>query len=333
MQETYTWRELLHKIITDVHERQRIAELLKINPVTLTRWASNKSSPRPESLRQLLDVLPSQRQNFVELLAREYPQFFLEDKSQDEILTEIPASFYEYVLKTHITSPAHLRASTIRTLILQQILNHLDHLELGMGVLIAQCQATIVKTQTTSSTSGRKIRSLRSTLGQGTDPWSNHEHQTYFFGAESLAGHAALSGHYMIAQSHTSTQNLFLSQQETPEESAIAYPILLSDHIAGVLSIVSTQSNFFTTARLELIASYTELLTLGFDPCDFHRQQDLDLGIMPSFAKQQANISNFQQRVVQWLILAQQNGEMGATRTLAEAHIWHEIEEFLLSQA
>lgn len=331
MQETYTWRELLHKIITDVHERQRIAELLKINPVTLTRWATYKSNPRPESLRQLLDILPSQRQHFVELLTREYPQLFIEDKSQDEVLAEIPASFYEYVLKTHITSPAHLRASTIRTLILQQLLNHLDHLELGMGVLIAQCQANIIETQTTPS-SVRKIRSLRSTLGRGTAPWSNHEHQTYFFGAESLAGHAALSGHYIIAQSHAHTEQLFLSQQETPEESSIAYPILLSDHIAGVLSIVSTQPNFFTTTRLELIASYAELLTLGFDSYDFHRQQDLDLGIMPSFAKQQANIANFQHRVVQWLILAQQNGKMAATRTLAEAHIWREIEEFLLSQ-
>ena len=57
MDRSTSWRELLGKIISDVHERQRIATTLGINPATLTRWAANETNPRPQNLRELLRFL------------------------------------------------------------------------------------------------------------------------------------------------------------------------------------------------------------------------------------------------------------------------------------
>jgi hypothetical protein len=64
MQELASWRELLGKIIADSHERQRIANMLGVNPITLTCWVNNESKPRPQNLRQLLiDIMMQARRN------------------------------------------------------------------------------------------------------------------------------------------------------------------------------------------------------------------------------------------------------------------------------
>jgi len=72
MQGLASWRELLGKIIADSQERQRIANKLGVNPITLTRWVSNKSKPRPQNLRQLLDALPEYHSRMLELIAIEF---------------------------------------------------------------------------------------------------------------------------------------------------------------------------------------------------------------------------------------------------------------------
>src|SRR5579883_2024761 len=61
MEASQSWRELLGKIIADPQERQRLADTLNINPITLTRWATHKSNPRPDNLRPLIEVLPQYR--------------------------------------------------------------------------------------------------------------------------------------------------------------------------------------------------------------------------------------------------------------------------------
>ena len=72
MQELASWRELRGKIIADSHERQRIANMLGVNPITLTRWVNNESKPRPQNLRQLLDALPEYHSLLLELIATEF---------------------------------------------------------------------------------------------------------------------------------------------------------------------------------------------------------------------------------------------------------------------
>ncbi|GHO69559.1 hypothetical protein KSC_084510 [Ktedonobacter sp. SOSP1-52] len=331
-QETSTWRGLLGQIISDAQERQRIADLLRVNPITLTRWAKARSKPRAESLRQLIDVLPTQRQQLIELITSEYPHLFAEEEAwQEDIAPLIPSNFYTRVLNIHTTSSLFLRSSAICIAILQQILAHLDPTQNGMEVCIAQCvpsQSPVIL----SDVQQPRIHSLRTTFGRGTPPWNNHENQTVFFGAESLIGQAALRGHYIAIQTRDERQRLFPAHATALEESIIGLPIVRADRVAGVLSIASTQPHFFASTCLDLAIHYAELLTLAFESHEFYRIQDLDLGLLPPIQRQQSSIANFQLQVTQTMIQAQQQGEP-LTRPVAELRTWQEIESRLLHQA
>src|SRR5438876_4060584 len=128
MQEPLTWRGLLRKILHDPQERQRIANELGINPITLMRWVHNESRPRPQHLRQLLRVLPQYRLILSELLAREFEEFSTigEDEPVDHVLQEIPSAFYARVLHTRGTIPKMLRFLSMCTLLVPQALEQLD---------------------------------------------------------------------------------------------------------------------------------------------------------------------------------------------------------------
>ena len=78
MQEPPTWRDLLGSIIQNAHERQRIANELGVNPVTLTRWIHNESIPRKQNLQHLLRVLPQHRKVLHELFTKEFGEVFPE---------------------------------------------------------------------------------------------------------------------------------------------------------------------------------------------------------------------------------------------------------------
>src|SRR5882724_8230734 len=81
-----SWRYLLGKIISDMQERQRIANELGVSTVTLTRWASDVSDPRPQNLRRLLAALPYHRRVLLDSITQEFPDFMLplNDRVQDE---------------------------------------------------------------------------------------------------------------------------------------------------------------------------------------------------------------------------------------------------------
>ncbi len=96
MQELASWRELLGEIIADSHERQRIAHMLGVNPITLTRWVNNESKPRPQNLRQLLDALPEYHSLLLELIATEFEGFSSSaiENAVEDPQQEIPCVFY-----------------------------------------------------------------------------------------------------------------------------------------------------------------------------------------------------------------------------------------------
>src|SRR5713101_5683513 len=136
MEENYSWREMLGNLTSGPQERLRIAQALWVNPVTLIRWAMNISNPRPGKLHALLPVLleeyPHLHQQILISIQQEFPDSYSEQTVKDQVTLEIPAAFYARVLATYATSPPLLRSSTIRTLILQQILGHLDPKQLGL---------------------------------------------------------------------------------------------------------------------------------------------------------------------------------------------------------
>ncbi|HYU75969.1 MAG TPA: hypothetical protein VEL31_25125 [Ktedonobacteraceae bacterium] len=318
MEEAHTWRDLLGKIVNDPYERQRIADIVGVNPITLTRWANGKSKPRQENLRPLLEVVSQYSSEIARLIALEYPQFFDDGAEAKDALSGIPATFYARVLHTYTTTPPILRASTISALIMQQLLSHLDPSGIGIIVIVSQCVRPPRE---------RKVRSVRITQYRTTMHFESYlEHQTIFLGAESQAGIALGSGHPSIIQNETDMFRMFPTHHFAPNKSAVAYPVLLDCRAAGTLYIASVQNNFFSLAHQNLISNYADLMTLAFEPEDYYDLQEIELGIMPPFRMQQPLLSKFQKRVTQQMLVAEQK-RYPLTRTQAEERVWQELEE------
>ena len=262
MEAKQTWRDLLGQIINDPHERNRIADALDVNPITLTRWVANKSNPRQDNLRPLLDALPYYRVQLIDLISEEFPHFFDTGPSLKTNLQEIPSTFYACALNTYASSPRQVRSATVGLLVIQQILTHFDPLQQGLLVVIAQC---------VTPARGCRVRSLRQTLSRSTMSWGRSiEHTTMLFGAESQMGHTLVTRHPIVLQSHVDKMRLFPDDPEGEMESIAVYPLLLADSAAGAFCVASTQKDYFTQFHLDLLQCYTNLFVLAFENCDFY---------------------------------------------------------------
>lgn len=324
MEAIQTWRELLGKVIADPQERQRIADALRVNPITLTRWATNKSTPRLDNLRPLFEALPQHRQRLTELIAQEFPQFINEILSQESTAPTIPSAFYAQVLNVHTTSPTRLRISTLRQLILQQIIAHLDPRQEGLLAIIAQC---------VPPRAGHKVRSMHMTYGRSTPTWGSLiENRILFFGAESQMGQALSTAQPVIVNTPKVLEMLFPIHNSPFDASSLTTPLLQADRIAGCLAVASIHPHYFTQEKLELLQEYAHLLVLAFEADEFYDLQDIELGIMPSPERQQIHLIGFQKRVTQHLIQASQRRQV-LSRPQAELVVWQELEEEFLRLA
>lgn len=321
MEESQTWRELLGQVISEPLERQRIADALGIHPVTLTRWATNRSNPRPENLEALLNALPKCRQRLAELLKTEYPDLS-NSLVQERIRDEIPSTFYSRVLNAYTSIPPILRDSTISALILQQMLGHIDPGQAGMAIFVAQCVPPLPM---------HKVRSLRRTAGRGTLPWESHmDSQTQFFGAESPLGQALIQGRTMAVSDYATAFALCPHQSPAATLSALIFPILQSSRCIGCLCIVSTQPIHYLQTHHELISYYVDLIVLSFEQQDLYELSDIDLGLMPSYTLQQPYLAYFSQRVTQGMLQSVRNNQP-LTRPQAEQKVWQQFEEEFLN--
>jgi GAF domain len=321
MEEPQTWQELLRSAISDPLEHQRIAREMKINPVTLTRWANRSSMPRLANLRPLLDAMPRQRQKLQALLQIDYPKIVTENILEERIVPEIPSAFYSSILNIYTTSPPILRSSTICVAIFQQILRQLDPLKQGLQVAVCQC---------VHPSKGEKVRSLRFIQGRDTPPWEHHvENFMTFLGLESQIGNAVGQGHVIITHTHEEHKHLYPAHEVPYAQSTATYPLLYFDQVAGALAIFSTQRNYFTPAHMELMQNYAELLVLAFEPDQFYPLSEIGLGIMPPNQTQQPYLRSFQSRVTDIMIEAEKNHQE-LKRTEAELQVWKELEGILL---
>lgn len=321
MNDEITWRTYLKPLISDSAEKQRLVDQIGINQVTLQRWVSGQSNPRPDKLRALLDCVPQHRKQLLVLIQKEFPEFFVDNPNMEEAAQEIPSAFYERVFKTYANNALALRASLINALILQQVLSHLDPHKQGMAAILAPCVPPVP---------GQKVRSLRQTLGRGTYPWDAYlKHHTLFFGAESPAGYAVAKRQIIVAQTLEEIRHTFPHYETQAEQSLAACPILLSHRMAGSLVIASTQPHYFSQPRLDIIQQYTETMTIAFEPEQFFQLQDIELAIMPSAHIQRPQLAHFHQRVSQLMIEARTRKQF-LTRPDAELIIWKQIEHELL---
>jgi len=289
-----SWREQLGKITKNSQERARIANELGISPITLIRWVSGASKPRPQNLRLLLNILPGYRHQFLELFLEEFgPSFAV--TIADDTFYEIPASLYARVMHAHCTLPRILHCSSICDLVLQEALSQLDPRLAGMHIAIVQC---------IHPGQDNRVRSLRESVGYGTPPWKLREEQkNLLLGAESFAGFIVSGGQLSTVRRRQQDVSSFVPQWEEWEESKLGCPIVLGDRIAGCLLVSSTQPDYFLPPdRQRLIQCYAELITVAFEPGDFYERERIELGYMPSHDVQRSYQLSLRRRIADTIL-------------------------------
>lgn len=314
------WREFLSSIISNNAERDRIASDIGVHAITLVRWASGESTPRPHNMRQLLRALPkqqrSQLQQLLEKVSSDISELEIDTSEQD-----IPHKFIMEVLEARASIPDLLRFWSITRLVLQQALKQLDPERIGMAITVVRCMPL----------RDGKIRSLRESVGLGSPPWGGDlEEKALLLGAESLAGHVTVSCRLEQIGDLRTNKTFLPAYQVEHEVSAVACPIMYACRVAGCLLLSSTQVDYFVPeARLLLIRGYAHLVSLAFTPSEFYNPEDIALHIMPPQQRQQEHFDGFRRRVLQHM-QSSSDSERRISSTEAEQQEWQKIEATLL---
>src|SRR5438270_11976631 len=137
MQEPRTWRQFLATVIREPKEKQRIASEVGVDPITLTRWSTKESSPRPRSLlNRLVDALPAHHEQLSELIREEFPNALEEDDPTlffiDPVIRAVQSVLYARILEAHATVADTLRMWTMSQLVMEQLVSELDPERLGI---------------------------------------------------------------------------------------------------------------------------------------------------------------------------------------------------------
>ncbi len=323
MQETLTWRKFLGTIINNSKEKQRIADELGIQTITLNRWVSGESDPRPQNLRHLLNVLPQQREQLLELIRIEEGLEEFSESVKDDSTKEIPSEFYSRVFVARASITENLRFWSISQIILQQAIGQLDPDRQGIAIWVVRCMPP--------SGFYNKVRSLRESIGTGTPPWGgNLEQKAMLLGAESLAGNVVTLCRPAVVQNLDEEHNLLPASRVENEKSCAIYPILYAGRIAGVLLVSSAQYNhFLSQARTALVQSYADLIALALEPEDFYEPDEIALCVMPSHDEQKHHFASFRQHVADTIINAAQKNEP-INNIQADLMVWQYLEEKLV---
>ncbi len=317
------WREFLGKNITDMRERQRVANELSVSTVTLMRWVNGASAPRTQNLRQLLHALPQHRTTLIELISEEFPDFsqVASNGQERDVSQEIPGEIYASVLHAHSTVMVPQRFWTLSNSILNQALGQLDPNHTGLAVTLVKCMPP----------KNDIIRSLREVVGHGTPPWGlNLEQQAVLLGSESMAGFTVMNGRSLIRQNQDEHEGRFPAHWTDWEISAAAYPILRAGAIAGSLVVSSTQPDYFLPFRQKLIEQYSELLSLAFEREEFYPIERINLYEMPHYIKQRDPLTTLHRRAVKLMHEAVQKNENLPLQEATEL-AWQQIEEQFLT--
>jgi GAF domain len=329
--EPETWRQLLALRISDLDERRRIAQLAGVDEVTLKRYAEGKTKRiRPHLLRPLVAAWPSgERPLLTRLILEEFPDFvaseqpdasFLNGLNTPEAPTGIALDVYERALRAYTTTPLSLRFWVISHLVLGAALEQLDpgpH-PVGIEVVIVQCMRC---------SHSESVGCLRETCLLGTPPWRTDQATQLFLGAESLSGYAVTTARPAICQNLRTNPAFLPVRLEAYEESAAAYPLLQGERVGGCLLVATTQVDFFTPPRLQLINAYADLAVLALLDDQFYENQAIQLRTMPASDVQQAHFASFRRRVNE---LISAPDRRVADIVQAEQLVWSQLAEELM---
>jgi hypothetical protein len=326
MADSPSWRDMLKSIIKDPRERERIATELGLNVLTLRRWSTGESQPRPNNLRQLNRAFPIElRDQFAALVQQEDASF--QDETLPDSLGYLDPEFLRGVWKMRAETAPILVFWTLCKHVLQHALRQLDPEHAGMSITVVQCMPP-----------GQDglISSLREVFGRGTPPWpAELEREAMFLGAESLAG-------YVVSRCRPEAiGDLRTKETHVPhykvgyEVSTAAFPLLYTSRVAGSLLVSSTIPNYFASpSRFQLIQDYAFQIAEAFTPEQFYPLEQIRLQIMPSFEVQHRLLVTLQDRINKSMLRAHSDGNHPQlTRLQAEALTWQQLEEELLEAA
>jgi hypothetical protein len=293
------WTSILRDIIRTSHERQRLASALGVTDMTLTRWANGESHPhRPYLLRLVQVVQPQHRQLLLEALELQYPD--IRPRLKDALSEHISPHFFAEIIDVLTVTAENQRFWRVTDMVLKHALAQLDPHHLGMAVQVIQCMPP---------REDGKIRSIRTTTGRGTSPWTiDLEHDILFLGLESLSGYT-VEMRRTIYEPDLRKQGTIPVVRSDYEMSAAAHPIRYEGRIAGCLLASSTQADHFSQHRLALLATFSDLVALALDSRDFYSIDQIDLRLMPAPARQRPVIVDFRHRVTRRIQAAAQRGE------------------------
>ncbi|HTI13763.1 MAG TPA: GAF domain-containing protein [Dictyobacter sp.] len=316
-----SWSNILQGIIKSTSERQRLAASLGVSGMTLSRWANGESKPQRPHLIHLLQVInANQRQELLEALEEQFPD--VQSWLTEDTPEHIPSDFFAQILNIRATTTESLRFWRISEAVLKQALTQLDPNRLGMAVKLVQCMEPSID---------GKVRSLRERAGKGNSPWAaDLEHDVLFLGMESLSGYAVEVRH-IVSNDDLRESKTYPAIQDEFEVSAAAHPIRFEGNIAGCLLASSTQANYFSQQRLNLLATFSDILSLAFDKNDFYPSHIIELRAMPNPSTQRLLLTEFRQRVAAKFqdMLLQKKHYNNAT---IEKMAWQDLEMELLTR-
>jgi len=323
MHEASSWRSLLGQLIKNVKEREALASILGVRPVTLMRWVNGSARPRDENMSQLVKAIPpADAAIFMRLIAREFPDLGASDTLKKRTQSAIPPEFYGQILRAHALTPRPMCRQVIQDLVLRQAIEQLDPERLGMSISIVTFVHPL---------EGWQVRSMREIGGVGTPPWSdNLAQRTILFGAESLVGYAMTNMSCFVVPNRTET-TFFPVHWAEHEQSTVAIPILQHGKVAGGLIAASAVPNYFMVGypSVSLLEDYARLAGFLFEKEEFFEPGEIALGFMPDYELQVPYFRNFSRLVSQQFRLEQVRGGH-FTLEQAQSQVWREIEEALL---
>lgn len=324
-QQAATWRELLGQLIENTRERRRLAEAAHVNAATLQRWARDRTLPREEHMEQLLAALPSQIYPvFLRLAAVDFPGLLSEKgtaEQNERLHPEVPPEFYGRVLDAFASTPWPLCRQAVQDLILQQMIELLDSERHGLAISIIRCMPPRCDGQ---------VHSLREIGGIGTHPWKHDlEQKAFFFGAESLVGHAVSTLTGCVVNSRLEL-TFYPAHWTAYENSAAAFPVMRHAGVAGGLVASSSRENFFSHNSIAILEQYACLAALLFDVEDFYSSETINLRVMPPYNYQEPFFRHFNQRVSQKFAEELRAGHQIGLQE-ARLAVWQDLEAELLA--
>lgn len=264
------WRKLLAELIENSAEKKKVAEEVGIGPRTLERWAEGVSKPlNMQHIYKLGQVASRSVPELEDALRTAFPSAFKGQSQFENTGKDVSLEFYYRMMDAHTNVQPGLRRYTFNTLTFLQMIRHLDPNNAGFAVVIAQAVPV-------DAPENRIHHFVLQNDGGGSSFWDARQvasNEPHIFSIESAVGREIMTGypHFLqdISLDALPEHTQFLLKREELRSVAV-HPIKREGAISGGTICASTQRDFFTAVRKDIVKRYVDLLGLAFYDREFY---------------------------------------------------------------